>query len=177
MLIQSLEDDHNQKQTIGACPASLLPQPSLITGLGFFGHSTDFSTTLGPLQGSILKTCLIFPKPFLCFRISCPSIHLFFHPPPRGCFGGTEGRGVKNTHVGKPQIQMFLPQGTKCTSHHTKWMGNPHSGRRDSSRLIVRWGAWGQETDLRTHNELEPRSSDFRQLQCSTKPCRRLWSM
>lgn len=108
----------------------------------------------GAFAGVNPKDLLDFSQACLCFSISSPSICLLFHPPPRRCFRGTAGRGMKNTCMGNLQIQMFLPQGTKCTSHRTKWMGNPHSGRRDSSHLIVRWGAWGQETDLRTHNEL-----------------------
>lgn len=127
MLIQSLKGYYNQKQTVGACPASLLPQPLLITELGFFGHSTDFSdsTTLGPLQGSILRTCLIFPKPFLCFRISCPYVCLLYHPPPRRCSGGAAGRGMRNTCMGNPQIQpMFPPRGKMHLSSH-KVEGKP----------------------------------------------------
>lgn len=180
MLIQSLKGYYNQKQTVGACPAPLLPQPFLISALGFFGHSTDFndSTTLGPLQASVLKTCLIFPKPFLCFTISCPYVCLLYHPPPRRYFGGAAGRGVRNTCMGNPQIQpMLLPRGKMRLSSH-KVEGKPSLWKEGLIPPHCQMGRmrprdWFKAP--RWASGWEPRSSDFRQLQCSMKQCWRQW--
>lgn len=67
MLIESLNYSYNQKNNV-ACPMSLLPHLPLIMELGFFCDLTDSSDNiaLGPLLGSNLKTCSIFPEPCLC---------------------------------------------------------------------------------------------------------------
>lgn len=78
MLIESLNYSYNQKNNV-ACPMSLLLHLRLIMELGFFCDLTDSSdnTALGPLLGSNLKTCSIFPEPCLCFGLSCTDTCLF----------------------------------------------------------------------------------------------------